>query len=84
MHDGRAIHDRCDKVQLATKIVIDGSGGRDIQPVRGDVPYVGVSCGDSLLRLGVDVIDLYHLHRLSQNAEIEATIGATADLGWRS
>ncbi|KPC65180.1 aldo/keto reductase, partial [Streptomyces chattanoogensis] len=34
----------------------------------------------SLLRLGVEVIDLYYLHRPPQNAEIEETVGAMADL----
>jgi aryl-alcohol dehydrogenase-like predicted oxidoreductase len=33
-----------------------------------------------LLRLGVDVIDLYYLHRPPQTAEIEETVGAMAEL----
>jgi aryl-alcohol dehydrogenase-like predicted oxidoreductase len=33
-----------------------------------------------LLRLGVDVIDLYYLHRPPQTAQIEETVGAMAEL----
>jgi aryl-alcohol dehydrogenase-like predicted oxidoreductase len=38
------------------------------------------SCESSLLRLGVDHIDLYYLHRPPQTAEIEETVGAMAEL----
>ena len=38
------------------------------------------ACEASLLRLGVDVIDLYYLHRPPQTAEIEETVGAMAEL----
>jgi aryl-alcohol dehydrogenase-like predicted oxidoreductase len=38
------------------------------------------SCEASLTRLGVDVIDLYYLHRPPQTAEIEETVGAMAEL----
>ena len=42
--------------------------------------YVQACCEDSLLRLGVDVIDLYYLHRPPDDAEIEETVGAMAEL----
>jgi aryl-alcohol dehydrogenase-like predicted oxidoreductase len=38
------------------------------------------SCEASLTRLGVEVIDLYYLHRPPQTAEIEETVGAMAEL----
>ena len=38
------------------------------------------ACDNSLLRLGVDTIDLYYLHRPPQDAEIEETVGAMAEL----
>ncbi len=38
------------------------------------------ACDASLLRLGVDHIDLYYLHRPPQTAEIEETVGAMAEL----
>jgi aryl-alcohol dehydrogenase-like predicted oxidoreductase len=77
---GRAIHDRRDRVQLATKFGIDRSGGDQARTIRGDAGYVARSCDASLTRLGVDVIDLYYLHRPPQNAEIEETVGAMAEL----
>jgi aryl-alcohol dehydrogenase-like predicted oxidoreductase len=77
---GRAIHDRRDDVTVATKFGLDRSSGRDQQAVRGDAAYVRASCDASLLRLGVDVIDLYYLHRPPQNVDIEETVGAMAEL----
>jgi aryl-alcohol dehydrogenase-like predicted oxidoreductase len=77
---GRAIVGRRDEVQLATKFGIDRSAGDDARVVRGNAAYVKRACEASLLRLSVDVIDLYYLHRPPQTAEIEETIGAMADL----
>ncbi len=77
---GRAIHDRREKVQLATKFGIDRSSGDGARQIRGDAAYVRAACDASLLRLGVDVIDLYYLHRPAQNAEIEETVEAMAEL----
>jgi len=77
---GRAISGRRDEVQLATKFGIDRSGGDDKRVIRGERGYVKRACDSSLLRLGVDVIDLYYLHRPPQTAEIEETVGAMAEL----
>ena len=77
---GRAIHGRRGEVQLATKFGIDRSGGDDKRVIRGERGYVRRSCESSLLRLGVDVIDLYYLHRPPQTAQIEETVGAMAEL----
>jgi len=77
---GRAIHGRRDQVQLATKFGIDRSGGDRERRLRGTRNYVLRACDASLLRLGVDVIDLYYLHRPAQDAEIEETVGAMAEL----
>jgi aryl-alcohol dehydrogenase-like predicted oxidoreductase len=77
---GRAITGRRDEVQLATKFGIDRSGGADKPVIRGERGYVKRSCETSLIRLGVDVIDLYYLHRPPQTAEIEETVGAMAEL----
>jgi aryl-alcohol dehydrogenase-like predicted oxidoreductase len=77
---GRAIDGRRDEVQLATKFGIDRSGGDDKRVIRGERGYVKRACESSLLRLGVDVIDLYYLHRPPQTAEIEETVGAMAEL----
>jgi aryl-alcohol dehydrogenase-like predicted oxidoreductase len=77
---GRGIAGRRDDVQIATKFGIDRSSGDDRRVYRGDPPYVKRSCDASLLRLGIDHIDLYYLHRPPQNAEIEDTVGAMAEL----
>ena len=77
---GRGIAHRRDEVQLATKFGIDRSGGDAHRVIRGEHNYVKRACEASLTRLGVEVIDLYYLHRPPQTAEIEETVGAMAEL----
>jgi aryl-alcohol dehydrogenase-like predicted oxidoreductase len=77
---GRAIAHRRDEVRLATKFGIDRSAGDAHRVMRGEHDYVKRSAEASLLRLGTEVIDLYYLHRPPQNAEIEETVGAMAEL----
>jgi aryl-alcohol dehydrogenase-like predicted oxidoreductase len=77
---GRALVGHRDEVQLATKFGIDRSGGDDKRVIRGERGYVKRACESSLTRLGVDVIDLYYLHRPPQTAEIEEAVGAMAEL----
>jgi aryl-alcohol dehydrogenase-like predicted oxidoreductase len=77
---GRAIAGRRGEVQLATKFGIDLSEGRERRRHRGTAGHVRQACVDSLLRLGVEHIDLYYLHRAPKDAEIEETVGAMADL----
>jgi len=77
---GRGIAHRRDEVQLATKFGIDRTGGDAHRRVRGEHDYVKRSAESSLVRLGTDRIDLYYLHRPAQNAEIEETVGAMAEL----
>jgi aryl-alcohol dehydrogenase-like predicted oxidoreductase len=77
---GRGIVGRRDEVQLATKFGIDRSGGDQARVIRGERGYVKRACESSLLRLGVDTIDLYYLHRPPQTAEIEETVGAMGEL----
>lgn len=77
---GRAIYDRRDRVQLATKFGIDRSGGDADRRLRGAPAYVRRCCESSLLRLGLDVIDLYYLHRPPQDVPIEETVAAMAEL----
>ena len=76
----RASAARRDEVQLATKFGIDRTGGDRKRVIRGEHDYVKRACEASLLRLGVDTIDLYYLHRPPQTAEIEETVGAMAEL----
>src|ERR1700742_2472125 len=77
---GRGIAGRRDQIQLATKFGIDRSMGDDQRVFRGERSYVQHACEVSLLRLGVDVIDLYYMHRPPQPVEIEEAVGAMAEL----
>jgi aryl-alcohol dehydrogenase-like predicted oxidoreductase len=79
---GRAVAGRRDEVLLCSKFgVVWGPSGRfDDWSVRADAATVLRSCEASLRRLGVDVIDLYHLHHRSDEVPIEETVGAMADL----
>jgi aryl-alcohol dehydrogenase-like predicted oxidoreductase len=77
---GRGIAHRRGEVQLATKFGIDRTAGDAHRVVRGEHDYVKRSAEASLTRLGVEVIDLYYLHRPPQTAEIEETVGAMAEL----
>ena len=77
---GRAIAGRRDQVVLATKFGnVRGPQG-EFLGVRGDAKYVRLACDASLARLKVDVIDLYHQHRVDPKVPIEETIGAMAGL----
>jgi aryl-alcohol dehydrogenase-like predicted oxidoreductase len=48
--------------------------------INGHPDYVRQACEDSLMRLDVDVIDVYYQHRVDPNVPIEDTVGAMADL----
>jgi aryl-alcohol dehydrogenase-like predicted oxidoreductase len=77
---GRAIADRRDQVELATKFGnVRGENGERLG-IRGDAEYVRSACDASLERLGVDHIDLYYQHRVDQTVDIEETVGAMAEL----
>jgi aryl-alcohol dehydrogenase-like predicted oxidoreductase len=77
---GKAIKGRRDKVVLATKFGIVRGDDPAVRGVNGKPDYVRSSCEGSLKRLGVDIIDLYYLHRVDPNTQIEDTVGAMADL----
>jgi len=77
---GRAIKGKRDSLIRCTKFgnIRDAKG----QPsgIDGRPEYVPIACEASLKRLGVDVIDLYYLHRVDPNIPIEDTVGAMAKL----
>ena len=77
---GRAIKGRRDSLIICTKFgnIRDAKG----QPtgIDGRPEYAPVACEASLKRLGLDVIDLYYLHRVDPNVPIEDTVGAMAKL----
>lgn len=77
---GKAIHDRRDKVTIATKFGNERRPDGSRVGVNGRPEYVRAACDASLKRLGVDVIDLYYQHRVDPNVPIEETVGAMAEL----
>ena len=77
---GRAIRDCRDEVQVATKCGIDRLRPAGAPRVRGEASYVRRACDASLLRLDVEAIDLYYLHRPPDDVEIEEAVGALAEL----
>ena len=78
---GKAIRGKRDKVVLATKFgIVRDPADPQRRGVNGKPDYVQSSCEASLRRLGLDVIDLYYLHRVDPNTPIEETVGAMAEL----
>jgi aryl-alcohol dehydrogenase-like predicted oxidoreductase len=76
---GRAVKDFRDQILLSSKFGnIDLPGGG--KATNGRPEYVQASCEASLKRMGVDVIDVYYLHRVDPATPIEETIGAMARL----
>ena len=77
---GTAIKGRRDKYLIASKFGnIRGPGGQR-GGVNGKPDYVPVACEASLKRLGIEVIDLYYIHRIDATVPIEDTVGAMARL----
>lgn len=65
----RSLTSHQDQVQANASWIVDGTP-----------EYVRKSIDKSLLRLGVDFIDLYYLHRVDPLVPIEETVGAMAEL----
>src|SRR3954468_16823791 len=75
---GRAIAGRRDEVVIATKF-----GNRRNERLRwidNSPEWIRQACEDSLRRLGVDVIDLYYMHRRDPKVPVEESVGAMAGL----
>jgi aryl-alcohol dehydrogenase-like predicted oxidoreductase len=78
---GAAIAQRRDEVVLATKFGnVRDPGNPANRSINGRPEYVRSACDASLLRLGLDHIDLYYQHRVDRNTPIEDTVGAMAEL----
>jgi aryl-alcohol dehydrogenase-like predicted oxidoreductase len=75
---GRAIKGRREEVVLATKFAIRREG--DSRSVDSSPAYARQAVDASLRRLGVDVIDLYYVHRLDGVTPVEETVGGLAEL----
>ena len=75
---GRALAGLPWQVQVATKFgIVRGPGGVHVD---GRPEHVRGYCEASLARLGVEVIDLYYLHRVDPQVPVADTIGAMAQL----
>lgn len=73
---GKALKGRRDQAIIATKF----SYTPNYESISGHPAYVKKAVDDSLLRLGVDYIDLYYQHRVDPNVPIEETVGAMSEL----
>src|SRR5580698_2248247 len=75
---GKAIRGRRDQVVLATKFgIVLGAGTMQLD---GTPANARRALEGSLRRLGVEVIDLYYLHRKDPAVPIEETVGAMKEL----
>ena len=78
---GKAIKPFRKEITLATKFgIVRDPANPKARGVNGKPEYVKSSCEASLKRLGVEVIDLYYLHRRDPDTPIEETVGAMAQL----
>jgi aryl-alcohol dehydrogenase-like predicted oxidoreductase len=75
---GRAIAERRDEVQLATKFGNMRDGDRRWVDNRPE--WIRAACEASLNRLGIEQIDLYYMHRRDPNVPVEESVGAMAEL----
>ncbi|GGT18497.1 aldo/keto reductase [Streptomyces kurssanovii] len=69
-----------DEITLATKFAIERNDDPHYRAVRNDPAYIRRSVEGSLRRLGVDVIDLYYMHRRDPAVPLEESVGAMAEL----
>jgi aryl-alcohol dehydrogenase-like predicted oxidoreductase len=78
---GRAVKDRRDQVQLATKFgIVRDPDDPTKRGINGRPEYVRACIDASLQRLGLDHVDLYYQHRVDPTVPIEETVGAMAEL----
>jgi aryl-alcohol dehydrogenase-like predicted oxidoreductase len=78
---GKAIRGRRDQVVIATKFgIVRDPANPALRGINGKPEYVRKACESSLLRLGIETIDLYYQHRVDPATPIEETVGAMAQL----
>ncbi len=76
---GRALAGRRDEAVVATKAGCAPNTESYIPILDGRPEVLRACCDASLVRLGVDVIDLWQLHRVDPNVPIEESVGAMGD-----
>lgn len=69
-----------DEITLATKFGIERTDDPRYRGFRNDRAYVRQAVEGSLRRLGVDVIDLYYMHRRDPAVPFSESVGAMAEL----
>lgn len=67
-------------VVIATKFGIVRAAGQYERRIDNSASYIRSACEASLLRLGVESIDLYYCHRRDPEVPIEDMMGSLADL----
>jgi aryl-alcohol dehydrogenase-like predicted oxidoreductase len=78
---GKALAGHRDEAVIATKFgIVRDPADPAKRAVNGRPEYVRQACDGSLLRLGVDHIDLYYQHRVDPDTPIEETVGAMGEL----
>ena len=78
---GRFARAKRDRLVIATKFAIVRPSATSYERRIDNSPaYVRSACEASLKRLGIDAIDLFYVHRLDPDAQVEDTVGALADL----
>ena len=77
---GRALGTSRGSVVVASKFGLVLSAGPNERVVDGRPENVRASIDASLHRLGTDYLDLYQLHRVDPDIDIEETVGAMAEL----
>lgn len=77
---GRAIRGRRDEVTIATKASAETDDDGTVHGRNGTPEYIRRAADRSLRHLGVDVIDLYYLHRADPAVPIEESVGALSEL----
>ena len=77
---GEALGEDRELVTIATKFGLVRDAEGEFTGVDGAPGYARDACEASLRRLGVDVIDLYQLHRVDPDVPVEETVGAMQGL----
>lgn len=75
------VREHRDEITLATKFGIERKADdARYRGVRNDPDYIREAVDGSLRRLGVDVIDLYYMHRRDPAVPLAESVGAMAEL----
>ena len=77
---GPVVRERRAEIFLATKCGIVRAADGTPTRLDGSPEEIARSCEESLQRLGIDVIDLFYLHRVDPATPIEESVGAMSRL----